>query len=132
RIHRASAHPGSTLQLVFDAVREITNSVVYATAIIVLIFLPIFFLGDLAGRIFSPLGIAYIASVGASLVVAVTMVPALCYLLLIRHDEKRLDADVALDAGVHNPAAHAAPASEPHDGKDHETRFVLFIKRHFR
>jgi Cu/Ag efflux pump CusA len=61
RINRASTSPKGALQLVFDAVREITNSVVYATAIIVLIFVPIFFLGDLAGRIFSPLGVAYIA-----------------------------------------------------------------------
>ena len=84
RLDRAAAVPSPAFALVFDAVREILNSVVYATLIIVLIFLPIFFLEDLAGRIFRPLGIAYIASVTASLVVAVTMVPALCYLLLAR------------------------------------------------
>ena len=131
RINRASAHPLGTLQVVFDAVREITNSVVYATAIIVLIFVPIFFLGDLAGRIFSPLGVAYIASVSASLVVAVTMVPALCYLLLIKRDEKRRDVGVMLHVGEDDPMTHAVHAQE-HDGTEQETRFVLWTKRHFR
>ena len=88
RLNRALAVPLPALELVFDAVREILNSVIYATLIIALIFLPIFFLQDLAGRIFRPLGIAYIASVTASLAVAVTMVPALCYLLLVRSAEK--------------------------------------------
>ena len=131
RIHRASANTSGTLQLVFDAVREITNSVVYATAIIVLIFVPIFFLGDLAGRIFSPLGVAYIASVSASLIVAVTMVPALCYLLLIRRDEKRGDVGVVLLTGKDALASHAADAPGD-DSAGQETRFVRWIKRHFR
>ncbi len=132
RINRASSNPKGSLQVVFDAVREITNSVVYATAIIVLIFVPIFFLGDLAGRIFSPLGVAYIASVSASLVVAVTMVPALCYLLLIRRDEKRRDVGVLLQANENNPMTHAMHMQEGEHGDEQETRFVLWIKRQFR
>jgi Cu/Ag efflux pump CusA len=130
RINRASAQPRPGLQLVFDAVREITNSVVYATAIIVLIFVPIFFLGDLAGRIFSPLGVAYIASVSASLVVAVTLVPALCYLLLIRRDEKRGDAGAAL-AIAEDPSMHGTDPTV-HEGAEQETRFVRWLKRGFR
>jgi CzcA family heavy metal efflux pump len=130
RLNRAAAHPAGALQVVFDAVREITNSVVYATAIIVLIFLPIFFLGDLAGRIFSPLGVAYIASVSASLVVAVTLVPALCYLLLARREERNDDVDVVLQrtsdaAGVDV----ATPPDGPHD--EAETRFVRWLKARF-
>ncbi|MHB8254736.1 MAG: efflux RND transporter permease subunit [Acidiferrobacter sp.] len=70
--------------LMLQAVREVMGSVVYATLIIILIFLPIFFLQGLGGRIFRPLGIAYVATIIASLVVAVTAVPALCYLLLGR------------------------------------------------
>ena len=132
RINRASANPQGTLQVVFDAVREITNSVVYATAIIVLIFVPIFFLGDLAGRIFSPLGVAYIASVSASLVVAVTMVPALCYLLLVRRDEKHRDVGVLLQAGEDDPMTHAVHVQDAEHGNERETGFVLWIKRHFR
>jgi Cu/Ag efflux pump CusA len=131
RLNRASATPQGTLQVVFDAVREITNSVVYATLIIVLIFVPIFFLSDLAGRIFSPLGVAYIASVSASLVIAVTMVPALCYLLLTKRDEKRRDIGVVLQASEDDPLTHAVHAQDQ-AGQDQETRFVLWIKGHFR
>lgn len=134
RLHRmtAGATSVSTRDVVFDAVQEILNSVVYATLIIVLIFLPIFFLQDLAGRIFSPLGVAYIASVSASLAVAVTVVPALSYLLLVRTEEKKRDAALADDG---KQGAEPAPASEsepPGDGHEQETRFVLWLKRHFK
>ena len=131
RLNRASASPQGTLQVVFDAVREITNSVVYATLIIVLIFVPIFFLEDLAGRIFSPLGVSYIASVSASLVVAVTTVPALCYLLLARREEKRRDVGVVLrvqdDQTPHADSGHAPEGN----GEERETRFVLALKQYF-
>ncbi len=130
RINRGLANPLGTLQVVFDAVREITNSVVYATLIIILIFVPIFFLDDLAGRIFSPLGIAYIASVTASLVVAVTMVPALCYFLLARTKEKRDDIGVVLNANAnlqHQTPNHASGAFT----EEQETRFVRWLKFHF-
>ncbi len=135
RINRALATPRATLPVVFDAVREITNSVVYATLIIILIFVPIFFLQDLAGRIFSPLGVAYIASVSASLVVAVTMVPALCYLLLARRDEKAADVGVVLqwsddDATAAEPAPEGGPAAHG-GGHDQETAFVRWIKARF-
>ena len=131
RLNRALARPRATLPVVFDAVREITNSVVYATAIIVLIFVPIFFLEDLAGRIFSPLGVAYIASVSASLVVAVTMVPALCYLLLTRRQEKQGDAGIVLQARSDDPLTHAVHLETDGDGRETETRFVRWLKRHF-
>jgi Cu/Ag efflux pump CusA len=131
RLNRALAQPRGTLSVVFDAVREITNSVVYATLIIILIFLPIFFLEDLAGRIFSPLGVAYIASVSASLVVAVTMVPALCYLLLARREEKEADVGVVLQARDDDPVSHGSDVAGSAGEHGQETRFVLWIKRHF-
>ena len=131
RLNRNLAQPLPPIEVVFDAVQEILNSVVYATLIVILIFLPIFFLQDLAGRIFSPLGISYITSVTASLVVAVTMVPALCYLLLVRRKEKALDEGVVLHAiDSRQPLAHAMPLAGPH-GDEHETRFVLWLKRQF-
>jgi Cu/Ag efflux pump CusA len=127
RLNRNAAHPLPAIAVVFDAVQEVRNSVVYATLIVVMIFLPIFFLQDLAGRIFSPLGVAYIASVTASLVVAVTMVPALCYLLLVK--DKTRDQGVELHA-LESRESHAdttlAGAAE-----EQETRFVLWLKRHF-
>jgi Cu/Ag efflux pump CusA len=131
RENRALAQPRGTLVVVFDAVREITNSVVYATLIIILIFVPIFFLEDLAGRIFSPLGVAYIASVSASLAVAVTMVPAMCYLLLARREEKAADAGVVLHARAGELLPHASPGPGGGAGKEQETPFVRWLKRHF-
>jgi CzcA family heavy metal efflux pump len=72
------------LRVIFHASREIRDSVVYATWIILIVFVPIFLLGGVEGRIFTPLGLAFTASLFASLVVAVTLTPVLCSLLLGR------------------------------------------------
>lgn len=130
RLNRLAKNPLPTIEVVFDSVLEIRSSVVYATVIICLVFLPIFFLSGIAERIFSPLAIAYIASVLGSLVVSITMVPALCYLLLVRPKEKQLDKDVTLHA-MERTERHQMEQSDNDEEKEQETRFVIWLKGHF-
>jgi CzcA family heavy metal efflux pump len=74
--------PLPALDVVRAASREIRSSVVYATVIVGLVFVPVLLLGGIAGRIFSPLAQAYVLAITASLGVALTVTPALCAWLL--------------------------------------------------
>ncbi|MDR2219965.1 MAG: efflux RND transporter permease subunit [Methylobacillus sp.] len=84
RENRLLATPRPAYQVVFDASMEVRSSVVYATIIVVMVFLPLLTLSGVAGKMFAPLGMAYISAIMASLVVALTLTPALCYLMLGR------------------------------------------------
>lgn len=84
RENAALAQPKSTMDVVFNASMEVRSSVVYASFIVMLVFVPLLTLSGVAGRMFEPLGVAYILAIFASLGVALTVTPALCHILLTR------------------------------------------------
>ena len=89
RENREQGNPRSTFEVIVAASQEVRSGIVYATMIIVLVFVPLFALSGIEGRLFAPLGQAYIISILASLIVSITLTPVMAYFLL--PSLKRLD-----------------------------------------
>ena len=102
-LDKASLDRLSPLAIVRAASLEVRTGIIYATAIIVLVFIPLFALPGIEGRLFVPLGIAFIVSTLASLLVSVTITPVLCFYLL--------------------PSMQSL--------RDHDTKIVTWLKSHY-
>ena len=94
RLNATAEHPQSAFKVVLDASLEVRSAVVFGSLIVVLVFLPVFFLTGLSGSFFRPLASAYVLAILASLFVALTVTPALSLLLLpgaaVRHHDAPL------------------------------------------
>jgi CzcA family heavy metal efflux pump len=95
RMNQAEEYPVSAFKVVVDASLEVRSAVVYATMIVIVVFLPIFFLDGIAGSFFRPLALAYILAILASLLVALIVTPALSYMLLTGNRGQQKEAPLA-------------------------------------
>ena len=84
KLNEAAAEPSPVSEVIAAATLEVRSAIVYATVIIVLVFVPLFVLPGIEGRLFTPLGVAYIISILASMIVSVTLTPVMAYYLLPR------------------------------------------------
>ena len=95
REHRLEGSPRSTASIVLEATLEVRGPIVYATLIIFAALMPIFFITGLTGTFFQPLALSYVLAVAVSLLVALTVTPALCLVLLTNAHIERRQSPVA-------------------------------------
>ena len=114
RENQTAAQSQPVLRVIRDATLEVRSAVVYATLAIAMVFIPVLTLPGVAGRLFGPLAYAYVLATLASLAVALTVTPALSYLLLAHSGLK----------------AHEPPLSKWF--KPHYVRLLAHVERHYR
>ena len=96
RENALKAIPQPVLGVIAHATGEVRSGIIYATAIIVLVFLPLFFLSGVEGRLFQPLGVAYIVAILASFITSITLTPVLCSYLLPNLAARRAEKESGL------------------------------------
>ncbi len=131
RENRLLDNPRPSLEIVYHASLEVRSSIIYATVIVALVFIPLFALSGVEGRLLAPLGLAYITALVASLVVSLTVTPVLASYLLPqmfrRKDEKKLNRQNEIDGEVdEDPSIFARIKNlfRTSDG-EHEDSFVV-------
>lgn len=98
--------PRPPVQVVYEASREIRSAIVFGTVVVILVFLPLFALSGVEGRLFTPLGVAYIVSILASLAVSLTVTPVLSFYLLPQSRAAHAERDGILLRFMKWMAAH--------------------------
>lgn len=114
RENKAAGSPRGSLRVIYEASSEVRNSIVLSTVIVVLVFIPLFFLGGIEGRLFVPLGVAYIISIIASLFVSLTVTPILCSYLLPSSKAIHEEKEGALVRGLKSFARGVLHRTLPH------------------
>lgn len=93
---KSNGQPGSIIDVVYTASSEVRNSIVYATILVAVVFLPIFFIPGVEGRLLGSLGAAYLISLVASLLVSLSVTPTLCSFLLAKGKGKNHEEDTRI------------------------------------
>ncbi len=112
--NNARPRPLPAIRVVYEASKEIRSAIVFGTAIVILVFLPLFALSGVEGRLFTPLGVAYIVSILASLLVSLTVTPVLSFYLLPQSKATHQEGDGALLRILKVAASHLIRFSMAH------------------
>ncbi len=126
RENAARKTPRPRLAVIAEASGEVRNSILYATVLIVLVFLPLLGLSGVEGKLFAPIAVATILSMAASFLVSLTVIPVLCALLL----NPGMAGPPPQKDGLPSPTNHGAPGGRALPGTDpHDNRFTRALKR---
>lgn len=128
RENRIAGYPKPKMEVIYEASSEVRNSIVYATIIVVLVFLPLFYLQGIEGKIFAPLGIAYITSIIASLVVSLSVTPALCSYLLGNEKANKTIPIWEKIKGLFGIKSTPKVLDSIVEDEEHDTKFVKWLK----